>query len=362
MAQRQFASGDTSIWQERFGLGGDGAVSATTGTDAPIDSACTGTAGATALTATNASFASGQIIIIDQTRGTNANADPSWELNVVSSYATGTITTKYALTRSYTTGAQVQVLSQLSSYNLNGATVTGKAWDTAVGGLFARLVNGPFFGTGTLTLAGKGFQGGPGSASDAGSGEGYPGGFLLQTAANGNGGGGRPSGGGGAGGGGGNGGAGSAGSGGQPGDGGGTSGNASLTIFSMGGGGGGGRDGSNGSGGRGGGKILIIAKSINIASMTISLIGDNGQNANAAGGGGGGGSALFKGQTIVLGSTTLTATGGSGGGGGFSTGGNGGTGRVHADYSGSLSGTTSPSADSTLDSTLADNAGLFLMF
>lgn len=69
-----------------------------------IYSACSGTAGAYTLSATNASFAAGQEILIHQTQGTNAG---QWERNTIQSYTAGTITLKNPLLGSYVSGAQV---------------------------------------------------------------------------------------------------------------------------------------------------------------------------------------------------------------------------------------------------------------
>lgn len=372
MAQRQFKSTDTSAWPYKYGNGSGGAVSASTATDAPIDSACTGTDGATSLTATNASFAAGQVIIIDQTRGTGANSDPSWELNMIQSYVSGTITTVLPLTHTYNSGAQVIVADQLSSFDLNGATLTAKAWDGSVGGLLVRLVNGRFFGTGTINLASKGFRGATGRAANGAGkqGEGYAGDRDNESSAtNGSGAGGGTNNNG-AGAGGGNSASGGTGSGGSGSTGGLSAGNASLTIFSMGGGGSSGSNqsgsGLSGDAGEGGAKLLIIAKTIDVSGMTIALTGGNGATSTGSdgspgpGGGGAGGSALLKGQTITLGTNAVTALGGSGASGGGNTSGAGANGRIHADYSGTISGTTNPTIDSTQDFILVDSSMLAL--
>jgi hypothetical protein len=59
-------------------------------TETMIDSACTGTSAATSLTATNVSFAQGQVILIHQTQGTGAG---TWMRNTIQGYTAGTITT-----------------------------------------------------------------------------------------------------------------------------------------------------------------------------------------------------------------------------------------------------------------------------
>lgn len=364
MAQRQFRSDDTSPFIDRFGTGVDGAYSPSTSTDAPIDSACTGTASSTSLSATNVSFAPGQLLLIHQTQKTGAG---NWELNKVSSYTTGTITTSYPLINTYGTGAQVMVLKQYTSASIGaGVTVTGKAWDGTVGGLYGFVCLGQTTITGTLSLAGKGFRGANGRAGGNGAdtAEGTPGAGAINsgdTAANGNGGGA----GGGNGGGGGGGGNGTAGSDAsadmehQKGRGGSSAGTAALTTAVFGGGGGGGSNGTDpGNGANGGGLGLIISRFLTVTGSVVAN-GNNGTAAISGGGGGAGGSILLKGQILSLGSTKITAAAGSGGSGTWS-GGGGGVGRIHADYASSLSGSTSPTLDSTQDPTLADTSGMFL--
>jgi hypothetical protein len=64
-----------------FGDGSDGSLTISVDTtEAPIDSACTGTERNYSLTATNVSFALGQVILIHQTQGTNAGQN---ERNVI---------------------------------------------------------------------------------------------------------------------------------------------------------------------------------------------------------------------------------------------------------------------------------------
>ena len=113
MLQRQFRIDDTSAWGRRYGGGSDGSFLPATSTMSPIDSACIGTNSTNSLSATNASFASGQAIaIINMWGGTGVN---NWELNVISSYSGGLIITLYPLINDYGAGAQVLVLPQYSS-------------------------------------------------------------------------------------------------------------------------------------------------------------------------------------------------------------------------------------------------------
>lgn len=384
MAQRQFRSDDTATWGYRFGGGSNGAlVISSNTTEAPIDSACTGTINTTSLSATNVSFAAGQLILIHQTRGTGAG---QWELNRIESYTAGTITTTHNLIYGYASGAQVRVLPQYSSVTVNsGILYTAKAWNGSVGGILAFLCNGQVTITGTIDANGNngatanapstavettggGFRGGAGSATEGveRTGEGYVTSLSTDsptTTDNAGGGGGA-----GAGGGGGNGTAGGAGAGGSGnGAGGAIAGNAALTSMFFGGGAGGGQDSNpslnpdNGAGGSGGAIVLIIGRKVTVTGA-INSNGGAGGNANASGGGGAGGSILIKTQEGILGAGLVTATGGLGGTVGYADGGNGGVGRIHADYLISLTGTTTPTLDSTQDNTLTDIGGGFLSF
>src|SRR5688572_17208069 len=85
-------------------------------TNAPPDSAFTGTSGATTGSGTNASFAAGQVVIIHQTRGTNAG---QWERNYITAYSTGSITFALPLANTYTTGAQIVVCRQQGVLTIN---------------------------------------------------------------------------------------------------------------------------------------------------------------------------------------------------------------------------------------------------
>lgn len=396
MAQRQFRSDDTDPWLYGFGDGSDGAYEPTTSTEAPIDSSCSGTSGTTSLSATNASFAAGQLIMIHQTRGTGVGG---WELNKIDSYSTGTITLKHDLTMTYTDSgasqAQVRVLKQYSSALIDtGVTLTGKSWNQNVGGIVGWLCSGTTTITGTVRTSGStgGTKTGAGLSSNT-TGGGHYGGYsrtlsgieagtasqgfgsagsgVESTAANGSGGGGgstpaspaNASGGGG-----GHGAAGSSGSGGGTGGSGGLAvGGASLVSFNLGGGGGGGVKDNNttsGAGGSGAGSVIIISKDISITGAITSTGGAGGSGTDEAdGGGGAGGAVLVKAQTATLGAAKITAAGGTGTG----SGGAGAVGRIHLDYKDSYTGTTSPTLDVTQDLTLdyistgvEDTQGYFL--
>jgi hypothetical protein len=384
MAQRQWRSDDTDKWTDGFGNGSDGAYAPSTGTRTEIDSACTATIDTNSVSATNVNFATGQTILIHQTKGTGAG---QWELNKISSYTAGTITTKYKTIYAYVTGAQVMVISQYTSALVDtGVTLTGKAYDGTVGGILGWFCKGETTITGSLTI--KGANGvaatGVGQVAYAANGGGFRGGYSQDgnagtgqqgentansqsesAAASANGGGAGGGNGYNVGGGGGNGtaGANATGSTTSNGLGGATSGNAALTSMSLGGGAGGAR-GSNGvgiheSGANGGGIILLISKTITI---TGSIIADGGltNDKRIEGGGGAGGSVLLKGKDLTLGTALITALGGVGGN-GTENAGDGGVGRIHADYSTSLTGTTNPTIDSTLDSTISEGGSGFFM-
>lgn len=377
MAQMQFRSDDTEVWTRGFGDGSDGALTISGNTtDAPIDSSCSGTSTTTSLSATNTSFAAGQCILIHQTRGTGAGV---WELNKISGYTAGTITTKYALKNTYTDSgasqAQVIVLKEYASVTVNtGVTWSAKAWDGNVGGILAFLCKGTTNIVGAINLTGKGYRGGTCGANDQTSrqGEGTSGDRNgNSTATNGSGAGGGEIGfhgskGSAGGGGGGHAANGTIGSNGQasPGGAGGlASGNAGLTIITFGGSGGAG-GGMNyaadpGDGGYGGGIGIIITKDISISGSinTNATNGTNGDNDVGGGGGGAGGAVLIKAQTAALGTNKLTAAAGSKGAGGSwsGAGGPGSVGRFHIDYKTSVTGSASPAIDAVQDTSLNDN-------
>lgn len=406
MAQRQWRSDDTDPWLYNFGTGSDGDGSINTSTDAPIDSACSGTTGTTSLTATNASFAAGQLILIHQTRGT---AVGGWELNKIASYVAGTITTTHNLTMTYTNSgasvAQVLVMKQYNNLTINSAqTLTAKAYDGTVGGIVVKMANASITVTGNIVASGAngatsatpanptnggGYRGGKSTtASNApGQGEGSAGaGGTDSQSANGNGAGNGSHNGGsynyqGTGGGGGNSSAGGNGTGTfTSGTGGSAVGNAGLTALFFGGGGGGCANVAGTtiySGGNGGGIIFLIAPTITVTGTLTSKGGNGGAGSYAgadatqlatASGGGAGGSILIKGQTVVLGSSLVTANLGSkatgtnsGNGRGNQNSGDGSDGRIHLDYLTSFTGTTSPTLDSRQDNSLISDTG-FLAF
>jgi hypothetical protein len=372
MAQRQWRSDDTDKWLYGFGDGSDGdlTISADT-TEAPIDSSCSGTSGTTSLSATNASFAAGQLVEIHQTRGTGAGG---WELNKIDSYTAGTITLKHALTMTYTDSgasqAQVRVLKQYNNVVINsGVTYTAKAWNGDVGGILGWFAKTGTTITGNLSVIGRGHVGGARrlNAGYGFQGEGTGGAGGQTSAANGNsgGGGGTPYSSGGGGGNATEGVRGGANDYGKPGA---ASGNAALTSKTFGGSGGGAAnnnselwDGSNGSG-----IVDIFSKDITITG-SINLSGVRGNptsgSSGAGGGAGAGGSCLLKFATATLGTNLVIAPGGAASAGGIPSGSSS-VGRIHIDYSGSYTGTTSPTLDATNDLTIIPPSGgaFFMLF
>lgn len=383
MAQRQFRSDDTDSWIDKYGSGADGAVTFNTATDSTPNTTLTGTASGTSATAgSGTGFSAGDIVLIHQSQGTGAGA---WELNKISSVGGGTNwTMAYNLMNTYGTGAQVYLLKEYTTVEVNsGQTITGLSWDGSKGGIYALLANTSITVTGTINQ--KGGQGTLGSGSSPVAGAslgGFRGGDLVtnsskqgesstgvggtSTSANGQGGGGATgtnSSNGAGGGGGGH--ATSGGNGRQDGSGvkgtgGGTAGNAGLTTMVFGGGSGAGNSGStnnNTSGSSGGGAVILIAPTITVTGAISVKGGDYLGSPFYEGGGGAGGSVLLKGQVLVLGTTLITAAGGAG----YLGGNYGGDGRIHADYLTSISGTTTPSIDSRQDSslTLPEVAGGF---
>lgn len=395
---RQFKSTDTSIWTEQFGNGKDGALTISSSavfevaispftTNANAFGTFTGTLGATSGTVTDgygfwtSYVVTGDIVLIHQTYGTGAG---NWELNVVTggiptSGGSSTLTLKYPLQNTYGTGTQIVKVPQFTSFTLNNSIITyPPVYNDSYGGILAFFCNGTTTISGTIYGDGRGFAGGgvPGNTT------GYQGKSSTSvtvsnsTSANGAGGGGGAWGNGASAGGGGGGGNGTSGANGLPGSrgagiGGSTDGNTSLTDFNFGGGGGSGgwRDGQNGSpgsGGNGGAGIFIFTKNL-VINGAISNIGSNGNaksgtGSHGAGGGGAGGSVLIKSITATLGTNLVVANGGTGGvnGGSSNDGGNGGTGRIHLDYAGSYTGTTTPTLDVSQDSSLYPSGGSFL--
>ena len=362
-----------------YGNGSDGALTINSNTtDAPIDSTAAGASGQKEITATNASFTTGQIILIIQTTNTGLGA---WELNEIASYTEGTITCTNNLANTYThagnSKAQVLVVEQHDNITVDSAkTLTAKAWTNVgeVGGVLALMASGTMDINGTITASGKGFVGGAGGVANpqsgtAGEGEvaavtGGGGGLGDNNNSKGGGGGGHTN-------------VGTAGV-----SGGGTGGTASsgdsedLTtlVFGGGGGGGGNDDGTSaGTGGNGGGFIFLIGKTISIDNSTGSVVvdgivggngGGSGGEDSGGGGGGAGGSLLIKGETVTYGTDKISSSAGSGGSafGEGTNGGAGSVGRIRVEYGKTLTGSASDPAasEAQVDDLILSAAGAFL--
>lgn len=360
---RQFRSDDSSKWNDRYGDGSDGVRTVNSNDTFTVSNSRTKIgfdygAPSTSIELENAStFSNGNLILIHKTRGSDAGL---WELNkIASGGGTTALTLAYPLQHDYITDtgnnvSQVVRLPEYSSVTVNnGFTWSAPAWDGSKGGIIAFLCKGTVSISGTIS-ARDGFLGASGSTTAGLQGEGTAGvRNTASTSANGNGGGGGSNADFNGGGGGGN---GAAGSNSSSATGGSAVGNAGLTLMNFGGGGGSGGNDVNGAGGKGGGLVLIIAKEITLTG-TITVNGTDGAGSaspGSGGGGGAGGSVLLKGQVLTLGTTKVTASAGAGL---PFNGANGAVGRIHADYSNSLSGTTTPTIDSRQDASLADAVG-----
>lgn len=335
-----------------FGTGANSTltISADT-TESPIDSACSGITGTNQLSASNASFAVGQKILIIQMQGTNAGI---YQMTTIQGYdnTNGLITTQDSLTVTYNSTspntAQVRVIPQYSSVTVQpGITYSAKPWNGSTGGILSFLCDGAVQIDGHLSGDALGFrqQAGPTAGNSGLQGEGYAGPPVVSTAPNGNGGGGgqddnqaSAAGGGGS--------YGTAGltggnyktaSGGQAGF---TIGATDLSTLFM--GGAGGRAGASSQNnnlaptGHGGAIILIGAVTLQGAGSITSNggIGATANTSNQSGSAGGSGGPILIFQQTNAGTPTIQALGGDGGA--FQdtteTGGYGGVGIVHVNY------------------------------
>lgn len=403
MAQRQFRSDDTDPWLYGFGNGSDGSITISSNTTISYAKAgMTGTASTKSVSLDSASsFTNGMIVAIFQVRASSGSGN--WELNKIrSGGGTTSLTMYHDLMNTYTdngSSAHSQIVEIKQYLNVtidSGKTWSAPNWDQNTGGVFPIACAGTFTNNGTIDVAGNDGASNVTSESGGAVGVGFAGGHARPSApsgesawsgegninatqrpntnsANGSGGGaGDQNTAGGAGGGGG--GHASSGSGGSKtfdgigGNGGSTSGSSQLTTMTFGGGGGGGvRDiaGNHGAGGAGGGIFLCLANVFDTSSGLILIDGGDGGDTittdNGAGGAGAGGSGLIKGSQITLGTNKITATGGTGGS-STASGGSASVGRLHVDYSVSLSGTTNPTISSRNDSTIIPAAaGGFLL-
>lgn len=270
-------------------------------------------------------------------------------LGTVNVNSAGTISAKG---KGYTGGIQTQGNGGAGGETYNGSGGGGVRSGAGASGQGGGGGTGSNNSGGTGTIGGGGGGGGNGNACSGDGGGGAGGGYATVGSAGGGSGNGATAGTNGSGATGGNGGSGPSNDcGASGGGGGGTYGTASLTPLFMGSGGGGaGGSGTAGAGGNGGGIVSVVAKTITIASGSITSDGGNGVDGYAlkgGGGGGAGGSIRLLANTLSLGSSNVTAAGGTGGThvSFASDGGAGGTGRIGLYSPASISGTTSPSAN-----------------
>lgn len=395
------------------GADGDATISATPNTR----TTAAGNSGSTTLTLDSAILSNGDLVLIHQTRGTGVG---QWEINqVLSGGGTTSITLKKPLQYTYIVSgnsqAQVIKVPRYKALTVNAHAMTN--WNGSTGGIEVILAQTSITVSGALTGkggngsvsggdgaggTGAGFAGGKGRQGQQSGdyGGGNPGASAMpgSGAANGNGGGAGKASGSSNNGGGGGGGASYSGSNG------GTSGSAvsgyawlgqggigfsaaDFTSFTLGGGGGGAGNGATesmgaGGGGAGGGIFILISKTV-ILNSTITTSGGHGANGWRAGGGGAGGGTLLICQDATLGTNNIVSDygggglcGGSGGEGSHYSagegasgtpgdGGNGGNGRkgiIAVHHSGTVTGTTNPTAYTQLDPSLveATAGGAFL--
>lgn len=390
MAQRQFRIDDTDVWKDRYGTASAGnvTISSSAGFASPTTT-CTGTISTTAMSVGSGSgFSNGDLLLIHQTQDTSGNLyGGNWELNKISSGGgTTSWTLAYSLTHTYLTGAQVIKLTAHDNFTVNASVTVSSSWNGSKGGIIAYLASNTIAINGILSVLGTagsiglsqnsnggGFRGGGGASSgQANRGESTVVQFGGSTTN-----------------------LGSEGGGGKGGYGPGEPGDAGqiddeLTTCLMFGGSGGGSNSNSATGAQGGnsgGIIVLIARRIIINSSTGVLYLGGGMGGydtgsqTAGGGGGGGGCALFKGQYVDISANRVNCAGGAGGlaglggdagGGGAgatdssysgsNAGGPGTTGRLHVDYSGILSGSTSYAvSNSRRDTMLADPGGAMML-
>ena len=325
----EFDSGNS---YNMFGDGSDGDLVVASGETVYTDnvrSAVSSTANASQkqISLSNVSgFSVGHEILIHQTQGTGAG---NYEFAVIASKDENMLTLQESLANTYSVGgdSKAQVIQVKHYQNVtvqSGGVLTVHAWDGNTGGIFVIRAAGEVHVLGTVSLNGKGFQGGSGGYyRDVTNSQGWQGESQLKVgtysrSANGGGGGGgqgRPEGDqsgfpevGAGGGGGGYGALGNLGEAAgdpvaEPGQGGNSYGLANLSskIFMGSGGGGGGafdgEDGRGGTGGDGGGISYHCGKSYQCTKVQYIAKGSSGTSgtstARTGGGGGGAGGAIY---------------------------------------------------------------------
>ena len=380
MAQRQWRSDDTDNWLEGFGTGADGSSYVV-----PSNEGCYGTASTKSLTLLSAgTFSNNDLILIHQTKGTSAGV---WELNKILSGGGGTsLTLKYDLMNTYTDNGVVsnaQVIELKEYDGLTSGSLSCPGWDGAKGGIVAWFDKASTTIDGTLTFTDHGFRhsteyknsNGPvesnqGEGSGTGTFETTEGRTASGTGAGGGGDAGTDGGGNGSGGG--SGGSKSAGSTGynvgySTADGGQALWETYGSVVSLGGGAGGRVSGSGGDAGSAGtdgsgiafiyGKSITITGTVALSSSDGDLTGDSSTYSSGAGGAG---SIILSGEDIDIGTAKITASGGQAKG----TSKYGGDGGIVALYSSSITGSSTPTLESVLDTTItSSNTGnMFLLF
>lgn len=331
-------------------------------------------------------FSDGDIVIIHQTRGTGVG---HWEINrVVSGGGTTTLVLQENLANTFTDdggNSQFQVMELRRYRNVTQSTTwTVPSWNGDIYGILPIAVKETFAQAGAVV--GNGSQG----ADQVGSGGGATGGGFWggdigrqgegsagvrgadSRLANGSGGGGAHSDNSNAGGGGGAGATNGIGGNYQPngstapGNGGGAVTTSDLSLFTLGAGGGGGEGTVNsGGGGSGAAVFFVIAKNF-VLTGSISLRGGRGGYPYEPlvggrvnyGGGGGGGNFLLMCQYATLGTNLINASSTTTSNGYFDEGGQG---AVAIHYSGTVTGSTTPTLTLVSDPSLMEMGGSFLL-
>lgn len=359
------------------GYAGDLSISSGTTTDNATESAITlntpsGTASTTV--SSSAGFAVGGYVMLIQMVGTGAG---NYEFQRVRSISGNQIFFASTTANTYqSSGAQVIKVSEYRNVTMTGGTWTAGSWNGTTGGVLVAFVTNNLLVTGgSITMSNAGFAGGAGFnqgggqlISDQGNSSSGTGGFSRSANGSGGGGGQRGNCAGVCNGGGGGGGYSSSGGVGQDGIdnntnsglGGNTQGVANLSTMFLGAGGGGGNCGTAncgaGNGGTGAGIIYILAASTTI-SGTASVVANSGQggqgditNGGACGGSGAAGTIRLPTRLgLALGSSLVTASGAGGNSTGCSgrNGGAGSNGRIATVSQATVSGTASPSIDTS---------------
>lgn len=176
-----FGTGTAGVWKP-------------SGTISLVKATCTGTVGASEVSATNANFSSwiGHQVFIYDAQGANVG---KCEVNYITGYSTGTLSLLYPLSNTYSGASQVIVMPMYSGVDFSSATsVVG--WDGTSGGIIPVLCSGRIYVNATIDGRGKGYRGPTNrsysrnglSATNAWTGEGYSGTSTESTSNQGNGG------------------------------------------------------------------------------------------------------------------------------------------------------------------------------